>query len=87
MKVTARVWFWSASVLIRPDNRTMVSVRSDSQDHCYQNMPNTGLRLAGSVDRVVGIHLINAVSVTLCHGPRPAPPRAEHPHLGDERMC
>jgi hypothetical protein len=31
-------------------------------------------RLAGSVDRVVGILLINAVRVTLCHGPRPGLP-------------
>ena len=31
-------------------------------------MPGWGLRLAGSVDRVVGIHLINTARVTLCHG-------------------
>src|SRR3954468_1739071 len=32
-----------------------------------------GLRLAGSVDRVVGVHLLNDAGMTLCHLPRPAP--------------
>ncbi|MEV4139949.1 hypothetical protein AB0J72_48290 [Dactylosporangium sp. NPDC049742] len=36
--------------------------------------PCSGLSLAGSVDRVVGIHLITAIRVTLCHGQRPGPP-------------
>jgi hypothetical protein len=40
-----------------------------------------GLRLAGSVDRVVAIHLINAVRVTLCRGAETWAARSEHPHL------
>src|SRR5690242_14121812 len=49
--------------------------------------------LAGSVDRVVGIHLVNAVRVTVCHGPGPGPPvpsiRIWHPSRsrGREDWC
>jgi hypothetical protein len=33
----------------------------------------TGAGLAGSVDRVAGVHLINDVGMTLCHPARTAP--------------